>query len=418
MGLPLAFLILSGGCGRKFTETTSASSSAKSLYVASGLCYSGAGVTTYTALTASRVITTWNTDTGVSKGIFADLNNAYNVSINTVPQAMVDKGDSILLLTENATTMGDRKIFKIKKSSPNNFSIFANDPLAFGANTLHITRTLVQEPDGSILFNKSLGIERLNSSGVRIVKGGVNPWVNPAGVTGNCFTAAASLVTQMDVMNPYTSTTRGKLIYLHSGNTAVLNRIGIVQRTGLTSTTVGDCAGSSPVGGASTVAHTNATPLTGPATFVGTGTSLTSMVYIPTSAPFATAGKLIVANAPSVATAFDNSASFNHGLVMWDVNETSDTVATLTNPYIIWRDESVVFAPTAMAYDASTSSLYVAVGGSVGLMNQTTQGLGYNVEKFTLDITNRLLTRVMINQQPFIQGNANTRCISGLLVAD
>ncbi len=211
---------------------------------------------------------------------------------------------------------------------------------------------------------------------------------------------------------------QGKLIYIHAGATAIANRIGIVQRTGLQSTTPADCAGSSPVGGASTVPHQNAPNLSGPVGFLGTGASLTSMVFIPTPAPATTSGKLIVSYSGSVAGAVDNNTNFNVGIVMYDITETSDTTATVDNPIILWRDESVVFAPSAMAYDATTSSLYVAVGGSPGQANQTTQAFGYNIEKFTLDMATPLLTRVHHNFQPFIIGNAYTKCISNMMIAE
>jgi len=52
------------------------------------------------------------------------------------------------------------------------------------------------------------------------------------------------------------------------------------------------------------------------------------------------------------------------------------------------------------------------------LINQTTQNFGYNIEKFTLDINTPLMTRVSNNNQPFIIGNANTKCISNMIIAD
>ncbi len=219
-------------------------------------------------------------------------------------------------------------------------------------------------------------------------------------------------------MTPFTGMNQGKLIYIHSGNTAATNRIGIVQRTGLTSTTVADCAGANPAGGLAAVAHANATGLTGPITFAATGASPTSMVYIPTPAPALTAGKLIVAYSGSTNTAFDNLTNFNYGIVMWDITESSDTVATLTNPIILWRDESILWAASAMAYDSSTRSLYVAVGGAPGAVDQTLSNYGYNIEKFTLDMTTPALTRVATNNKPFIIGSGYTKCISHMVIGD
>ena len=403
---------------QKKSEDTTAVANPKTLYVASGQCYSGSGITTYTAAQSSRAVTKWDTSTGTSKGVFTDLNVGNNVSVGTVPQAMIDKGSYILLLTENATTMGDRKVFKVDKTDPTIYTVFANDPTAFNAVAANITRSMSMDVDDTLSFSKSVAIERLNTLGVRIVKGGANAWINPAAATGNCATAAATLIPQIAHMTPFTNMNQGKLIYLHAGNTAALNRIAIAQRTGLTSGTAGDCAGSSPAGGASAVAHTNAPNLTGPVTFLGTGASLTSMVYIPTPAPASTTAKLIVSYSASVNTAFDNNTNFNYGIVMWDITETSDTAVTIGNPVILWRDESIVWAPSAMAYDSTDGSLYVAVGGSPSLINQTRQNFGYNIEKFTLDINTPKMTRVSNNNQPFIIGNANTKCISNMIIAD
>ncbi len=413
----LGFAVFAAGCP-KSTNTSTTSASSKTLYVASGLCYSGTGITTYTQTTASRAVTKWSTTNGAALGTFTDLNQATSVSVNTVPQALIDKGDYVLMLTENATTMGDRKIFKIKKNDPGTYITYANDPTAFNAVAANITRSMSMDTDGTLIFSKSVGAERLNTVGARLVKGGANPWINPLAATGNCFTAAGTLISKVTTIAPFSGQNQGKTIYLHAGATAVLNRIGAVQRTGLTSATAADCAGSSPAGGASTVVHVNGGTLSGPVALAATGSSLTSMVYIPTPSPATTTGKLLVTYAPSVVTQFDNNTTFNTGIVSWDVTETSDTAITFANPTIIWRDDSVVWAPSAMTYDASTSSIYVAVGGAPGVINQTTGNYGYNIEKFSLDTTSFLLTRVSANNQPFITGNAYTKCITDLAVGD
>ncbi len=409
-----AVLSMIMGCSK---AAENASVVKRNIYVASGLCYSGSGITTYSATTASRAVTKWGTSDGVFSGVFTDLNIGSNVSVNTVPQHLIDKGDSILMLTENAVTTGDRKIFKINKNNPGTYITFANDPSAFTVGATNITRSFAEDFDGNFLFSKSVATEKINSLGVRIAKGGTNPWVNPAATTGNCFTAAATLIPDIAMMTPFTNTSQGKMIYLHAGATAVLNRIGITQRTGLTSGTATDCAGSNPAGGVSTVAHLNAPNLVGPVIFSATGPSLTSMVYIITPAPAVTAGKLIVSYSGSVATAFDNQTNLNYAVVMWDVNESSDTAATVTNPVILYRNENVLWAPSAMAYDPAEGTLYVAVGGSPSQINQTTQNYGYNIEKFTLDMNTPLMTRVSANNQPFIIGNAYTKCISHMIIA-
>jgi hypothetical protein len=403
------------GCSKKSEEVQPSAAAAKGLYVASGQCYSGSGITTYGVAQASAVITRWNISTGASEGIYSDLRTGANVFPGTLPQAMIDRDDHILLLTENATISGDRTIVKIDKSDPTTYTKYASDATAFTMTATHITRAMSLDADGTMHFSKSLMTERLSSLGVRLTKAGANPWVNPLAATGNCFGAAAAQIQDIAHMAPYTNTNQGKLIYIHAGATAATNIIGVVQRTGMTSATAGDCAGAT-AGGASTVIHTNATGLSGPVSFVATGASLTSMVYIPTPTPALTTGVLLVSYSSSVNTAFDNTTNFNYGIVKWNITETSDTAVTVNSPVIIYRDQSVVWAPSAMAYDADTSSLYVAVGGSPGLMNQTTQNYGYNIEKFTVDLSTPSLTRVHTGYRPFIEGNETTKCISDMII--
>ncbi len=126
-------------------SSTTSSTAPKSLYVASGQCYSGSGITTYSPTTASRAVTKWATDSGVSQGVFTDLNVGSNVSVGTVPQALVDKGSYLLMLTENAATPGDRKIFKIDKATPGTYVTYANDPTALTIAPSDITRSFAED---------------------------------------------------------------------------------------------------------------------------------------------------------------------------------------------------------------------------------------------------------------------------------
>jgi hypothetical protein len=395
----------------------------KKLYVASGQCYSGSGITTYTAATgASRVVTTWDADTGASNGVFTDLNYATNISTGTVPQKLIDNGDSVLMLTENGTTFGDRKVWKVLKSNPNaQYGVFVNEPNAFASGAANITRSFGVDVDGTVLMSRSVAIEKLTSVGARIVKGANNPWINPAIATGTCFTAAATQIQAMQLMSPFSPANQGKVVYIHSGTTAATNRIGIVQRTGLVSGDGTACAGSNPVGGLSTVPHQNAPNLpAGGTAFVAPGPSVTSMVYIPTPAPATTTAKLITSYSAALNTQNSNSTvlGLNFAIVMWDITETSDTAATVANPVILYKDESIIWGISAMAYNSSDGSLFVAVGGAPSNMDQTANVYGYNIEKFALNINTPSLTRVSPNNQPFITGNTNTKCISDMMLSN
>ena len=69
-----------------------------------------------------------------------------------------------------------------------------------------------------------------------------------------------------------------------------------------------------------------------------------------------------------------------------------------------------------MAYDATTSSLFVATPSQPGVANATTSGYGYKVEKFSLDLTTPALTLIRPNNKPFLDRSSATKCISGLSV--
>lgn len=423
LGITLTSLsLILTACPKAANEETS-TSTPKKLYIASGACYSGSGITSYSATTASRTVTKWNTTNGSFDEVFTDLNVASSVSVGTVPQALIDKGDHVLMLTENAVLAGagDRKIWKLFKNDPGTYISYANDPTAFTSTAGHITRSMSEDTDGSIIFSKSLMAEKVNSIGARIAKAG-NPWINPLATTGACFNGAGAQIQKVHTISPFTGTNQGKTIYIHAGATLIANRIGAIQRTGLISATAADCAGSSPLAGIGTVVHTNATGLTGPVGFSATGPSLTSFVYIPTPAPATTTGKMLVTYSGSTATTFDNNTNFNYGIVMWDVTEVSDsgagTAMTFTNPVIVWRDESIVWAPTSIAYDSTDNSVYVAVGADIGAVDQTTKNYGYNIEKFTLDLSTPSLTRISTNNAPFIIGNRYTKCVTDMTLAD
>ncbi len=181
-------------CPKAADEETS-TATPKKLYISSGACYSGSGITGYSATTASRTVTKWNTTNGSFDEVFTDLNVASSVSVGAVPQALIDKGDHVLMLTDNSVAIGagDRKIWKIFKNDPGTYISYANDPTAFTAAATHITRSMSEDTDGSIIFSKSLMAEKVNSIGARIAKAG-NPWINPLATTGACFNGAGALI--------------------------------------------------------------------------------------------------------------------------------------------------------------------------------------------------------------------------------
>lgn len=424
--------LISTGC-QKSSEDVAAVTPPKSLYVSSGLCTSGVGVTTYTAATASRVVTKWGTDEGTFESVVIDWNVASGFAAS-LPQDVIDEGESLLILAENAGTMTERKVFRIEKA---NLGIYETVvPQAYSATPVtaatHIHRHLRKDDKGQFTVVRSASIERINALGSLIpgptavgtsyiyMNAATAPCQTAAQLTTGTVTPAGTYVGLSDAHNldPAFGSSNGKIIFSVMGSAAANNRLGASIPAGINSATVAHCAGGVQI---TAVPHTLATNLgTAPVTFDANGVSPTSMVLIKTPAPATTTAKLIVSYGPSnnAVTAQHNTTNLNHAIVVWNVTETSATAVTFDSPVVLANDDTVIIAPSAMAYDEEDGSLYVAVGPSPKNVTQAGTNQGYNIEKFTLDLTTPSLTRVHNNFQPFIVGNAQTKCISGLTIGN
>ena len=418
-------------CQKSAEEESVAAS--KVLYVSSGACNSGVGVTTYTAATASRAITKWNTSTGLFISSVIDWNSAAGFA-NSVPQQVIDEGDSLLILADNNTTFTERKVFRVDKDNLGVFQTVV--PQAWSAAPAsvagHINRSFQKDAKGQLTIVRSSSIERTNSLGALIPgpTAAATAYANPAAVTGTCVPGTITIagtvtaggtfniISDAFLLEPSNGQPNGKIIFSNAGALLAINRISATIQAGLTTATTAHCAGTSQI---TTTTHTYAPDLgTGNPTFDANGPSITSMIFIATPAPATTTGKIIVAYAPSnsAVTAQYNTTNLNHAIVMWDVTETSAIAVSFTNPIVLANDDTVVIAPSAMAYDSSTSTLWVAVGPAARNVSQSGGNQGYNIEKFTLDMTTPKLTRVHNNFQPFVIGNAQTKCISGLTIGN
>lgn len=400
----LSLLFLFSSCVKKDDES---SLSQKVLYIASGQCNSGQGITTYSTVTSSRVISKVDLSTGAFSA-FMDLSSSYvggDFAPQTAAAALVDSGDYVYALLENPTITSERKILRIPKSSPYNATSYSNDPLAFTSTATNITRDLVVDTDGTMLFSKSVAIEKIGTNVLRVPMG-ANPWVNAPGST--CATSNR-LITTLKLMPTYTGATAGKIIYAHQGASAALNRLGIISSNGYATTA--DCLGGVQI---SSTAHTNATGVTGPLTFGTGGVSPTAMVYIPNSG--SSGGKLVVSYSASVATDVNNNTNLVFAIVMWTVSETGLSTASLSSPVVLYNDWTNIYGVSAMAYDSETGYLYVATPSQPGIANVTTAGYGYKIEKFVLDLTTPSLTLIRPNNKPFLDRNSSTKCISGMAI--
>ncbi len=386
----------------------------KTLYVASGACFSGAGTTSYVAAAgataASKIISKYNADTGDMTGVFLDYNLGYFVA-GTAPTTMIDLDDSIMVSNENGAA-GNRAIVKLPKSDPTAFKTYYANATALSAQLRHFAR----DSDGSLLIARSTAIEKITNAPQRAL---INTfaWVTPT--VGTCG-ASNTLMSAVALLPAYTAggATNGKIIFAHAGGAAATNRIGIVQESGWSANVAIDCLASSQTN----VVHTFASniPQRTWATAV-VGPSPTSMVYIPTTSVASITGRLIVTVANNVTSnSLAGVYNFNHGIVSWDINETAYGTVAISNPVVLYDNASVVYGPSAITYDSASTSIYVGVGGEPGVAaaNFATNNVPYNVEKFTYSLSANTLTRVAPNNQPFVQGTAITKCVSGLIVGD
>lgn len=400
-------IVLMTSCSKKEEESSTVKGASK-IYVTTGSCNSGVGITTYTT-TATRTLEEYNIETASHVATLLDYNSPGTFVTATHPRSVVDNGSSLFVLNENATTTAERKVILVPKSSPLSFaSHYANPTVLNGA----VTR-LFKDDDGSLLISKSTAIEKINAIPVRL-PAGTNPWVSTPG--GDCATSTTSISAVL-ALPKYSGASAGKVVYLHQGASAALNRIGMISHSGYFSAS--DCLSGVEI---SSVTHTKAENLTQETvSFHPNGTSPTSMVFI----PFANGtkiGKILVSYSNGqTSNNLTGTYTLNHGLVMWDVDETGADAATLSNPVVVFDDNTIVFGVSAMAYDPLTGYLYVATAGEPGVVNQTTNAYGYNIEKFSVAIDSNgspTVTRVSNAGKPFIKGGAHTKCISGLSLGD
>lgn len=357
------FIALSGtSCAKK--NLVDSSSSGKALYVASGLCYSGNGITTFSSTTASNLIYKVNLSTGAPGEILADYNTAAAVPGSSPVSIHSKDSESIWVVVEN-TTAGARRIESVKDSTTSPTYFYTNATAFSGV----LRRSAFDSINGAFLVNKTTAIERINMSPSRDLAG-ANPWVNnPA---GNCG-ASNTLVTSTLVLP------NGKIVYGHASATASSRKISIIAAAGYK--VAGDCLSTAAV--------------TVPS-------YITDMVYLSGS------NQLLVSMADS--TTGNNMNS----IYVYDIDPTTNAI---TNGQSLLENNSsagtkyapYLFGATSMAYDSSDSTLYVAMANAI-----SATVTNYNIEKFKYDPVAKTLTRV--GTSPWSPGWVGSKCISAMLV--
>jgi len=345
---------------------TDGTSTARYLYVASGQCYSGNGITTFTGTTASNYIYRLSTSTGLKEMQITDY---YTAGLNTgdSPISLVDNGSEGLLVLVGNNGVGGGSIDKLAKE-------LAAGPTLYSFNSgMHDGdfRNMVKLSDNALLFSKSTAIEKLTMGKARVTIAGTNPYVSSPG--GSCATTATLITALAELGN-------GNLVYAHAA-ASPNNKLAIISASGYAS--AADCKA------------TQAAPQT--------TTYPTAMVYI------SSVKQLLVAYGGAAVTTGINS------IQVYDMDETTNTFGAPTALYDLAGYPATypyqLFGISAMTFDPVDNSLYVATA-----ITTATTAVNYAIEKFTYNSTTKTMTRV--GSAPFYNYGIDTKCISSLMIGN
>ena len=162
-----SLVALTTSCQPKLEETSQAVH--RYLYVASGQCFSGNGVTTFNASTSSNLIFKVDTETGVRDGIIADY-FSFPASAGDTPISISDWDESHLAVFVRNGNSGRLELLPKKGGTRNTFgttpamtSIISTAP-----------QNMKKASDGGLLLIRTGYIEKISSSGMRQT----SPYVN------------------------------------------------------------------------------------------------------------------------------------------------------------------------------------------------------------------------------------------------
>lgn len=355
----------------------SSASTPRYLYVASGLCYSGTGNTTYTGATASNVIFKVNLETGAYEGRMADFTKATEAT-GTTPVSIADYDDTYLMvLLEHS---GQRRIELIEKKLDGARQTFYNNTstLAPIGALQSAAKFLLTVADG-FLISRTTAIEKLDLGKGRQSGTGTNSWMQAPG--GACSTSTVN-ITSLLTYPTSTNTAGYNIIYTHSQNasSATNNRIGVID-------------GTTGWNGTSGCLDEQST--------VVAGAYPTSSAYMPAFQ------RLVVAYAGT------NAANQN-SLYTYAIDDTA-TVNIVSDPVNGYENSSVLYGASAMTYDTKNGYLYVATGANVST-NLTTGNAPYKIEKFSFNPVDKTFSRM--GSTTFYAGNIETRCISSIVIGN
>ena len=111
----LICIVSISSCAPSDDESSASSSSARYLYVTTGACYSGNGITTFTNTTSANQVYRINLDTGEKDLIIADYYSSPSNAGDSPVSIVNYDDDHILVLVENTTTTSLRRIELVEK---------------------------------------------------------------------------------------------------------------------------------------------------------------------------------------------------------------------------------------------------------------------------------------------------------------
>ena len=383
-------------CSR--AATTDVAGSSNYLYLSTGLCYAGTGFTAPTVTNVGVMLSRLNLSS-LNYEIVKDYGDLSDEAVDTYASGIVDGGDGYIYASvENATATGNRRVDKILKAAFGTRSTWFQNSSVFATAMKGIARV----SDGGMLTGGTTTIKRFDSTPTRKEAAPGVDWGQSH--QGTCATNN-TLITGIVALPAFTGTSVGKYIYSHAA--VGQHDIGIIGMNGSIAGT--DCLANAAGGAALTNA---ATANSGWGATLSATATPTAIVYIATPTG-TTTGKLLVAYSSSTINTIA-AAGLSNGLVMYDVNETSTTAATITNGKVLYHDHAYFFGVTAMGYDSANSKLYVATSNSFNAAPA-----GYNIEKFSIDLTTPGATRVPnADMSSFQSANSLNNCVTGMFVGN
>lgn len=362
--------VLTSGCVKPVEDEDSASSG-KYLYVASGTCYAGSGITTFTTATSSNQIFRLDLSSGQRESVADYFGSPSNTGDS--PVALVNDGDNLLVAIEN-TTNGLRRVERVKKTDGQTRSTYTNNAAALSA----VLRSMVRLDDGYLLISKSSAVEKHGPGTTRLVVG-ANPWMNLNTPASSCTTSTTLIPEVLQLNN-------GLLAFAHasSGNA----RVGIVSATGYAAS--GDCK----------AAVNSPSPTTSfPSAMVYDRVNNIMLVAYSGANTNADVNTI---QAYSV-TEGAGTASFGSANEIYDSNGFGSTYNHL------------LFGVSAMVLDLDTNILYVAhpITTATTTVNFQIDRYAYDASKVGSDNTH-----VLTHLDTFYPYGVDTKCISSMIIAN